>query len=210
MPARDSSSTKSVSRVLLASSNEGKLREFQRMAAGSSVQFALLPNFRTLFGFDESAPTFAENSAGKALHYSQFSNEIVLADDSGLVVPALGGAPGVQSARYGGPHANDSDRVRKLLDEMREFAGDERRAQFVCVISLAQRGRAVAVMSDFVGGFISDEPHGEHGFGYDPVFFSPELGHTFGDAAEDEKNRISHRGKAFQKVLGLLEGSKVS
>ena len=210
MPARDSSSgMKNISRVLLASSNEGKLREFRRMAAGSAVEFDLLPNFLSLPAFEESAPTFSENSAGKALHYSQFSGEIVLADDSGLVVPALNGAPGVQSARYAGPNATDADRVKKLLIALQEFTAEQRRARFICVISLAQRGRAIAVVSDFVAGLIAAKPQGAHGFGYDPVFFSPELGRTFAEASEVEKNHISHRGKAFHRVLALLQISQI-
>ncbi len=210
MPARDSlPGLKNVSRVLLASSNEGKLREFRRMAEGSAVEFDLLPDFRNFPVFEESAPTFSENSAGKALHYSQFTDEIVLADDSGLVVPALGGAPGVQSARYAGPNATDADRIEKLLTAMREFTANQRCARFICVISLAQRGRANAVVSDFVAGLIATKPQGARGFGYDPIFFSPELGCTFAEASEDEKNRISHRGKAFRKVLELLQGSQI-
>lgn len=210
MPARDSSpGVKNISRVLLASSNQGKLRELRSMGAEVAVEFGLLPDFRELPPFEESAPTFAENSAGKALHYSQFTEEIVLADDSGLVVPALGGAPGVQSARYGGPDASDTDRVQKLLKAMQGFTGDGRSARFVCVISLAQRGRSIAVVSDFVAGFIATEPQGAHGFGYDPVFFSPSLRATFAEASEEEKNRISHRGKAFRKVMELLQGSQI-
>lgn len=179
------------------------------MAADSPIQFDLLPDFRNLPAFDESAPTFAENSAGKALHYTQFTDETVLADDSGLVVPALDGAPGVQSARYAGPDASDSDRVHKLLMAMQDLTGDQRRAHFVCVISLAQRGRALAILSDMAQGVLTLAPQGAHGFGYDPIFFSPELGRTFAEATEEEKNRLSHRGKAFRKALALLEGSQI-
>lgn len=195
--------------VQLASSNEGKLREFRHMAANSRMQFDLLPNFRELPAFEESAPTFSENSAGKALHYSGFTDEMVLADDSGLVVPALGGAPGVHSARYAGANTTDADRVQKLLQAMREFSGDERDAHFVCVISLAWRGRVVAVLSDCVYGSLTQEPQGKDGFGYDPIFFSPELGRTFAEASGDDKNRLSHRGKTFRKALALLEGTKI-
>lgn len=106
-------------RILLASSNPGKLREYQAMAAGRAIEFALLPNFSSLPAFDESAPTFAENAAGKALHYSRFATDAVIADDSGLVVPALGGAPGVNSARYAGPTATDAQRIAKLLADLR-------------------------------------------------------------------------------------------
>jgi XTP/dITP diphosphohydrolase len=200
---------KNISRVLLASSNEGKLREFREMAAGSAIEFDLLQDFRSLSSFEEAAPTFSENSAGKALHYSQFTEEIVLADDSGLVVPAFGGAPGVQSARYAGPNATDAKRVEKLLAAMQEITGERRCARFVCVISLAQRGRTIAVVSDFVAGLIAAKPRGAHGFGYDPIFFSSELGRTFAEASEEEKNRISHRGKAFRKVLGFLQGCQI-
>src|SRR6202142_2430327 len=116
-------------RVLLASSNPGKLREYRELAAGTALEIDLLPDFQKFPSFGESAPTFAENSAGKALHYSRFTGEVVLADDSGLVVPALGGEPGVRSARYAGPGASDADRVEKLLREMPGKAGMERRAR---------------------------------------------------------------------------------
>jgi XTP/dITP diphosphohydrolase len=189
--------------VLLASSNQGKLREYRELAAGSGLVLELFPNFCDLPGFEESAPTFAENSVGKALHYSQSTAEIVLADDSGLVIPALGGAPGVLSARYGGPSATDADRMRKVLGEMAGVT-KERGARFVCVISLAQKGRALSITSDFVKGTLTLEPRGKEGFGYDPIFFSPELGCTFAEASQAKKNRCSHRGRAFRKTLELL------
>jgi XTP/dITP diphosphohydrolase len=201
---------RNISRVLLASSNEGKLREYRRMAGASAIAFDLLPNFRDLPPFEESALTFAENSAAKALHYSQFAADIVLADDSGLVVPALGGAPGVHSARYAGPHASDADRIRKLLSELKAITGGGRRARFVCVLSLAQKGRPIAVVSAFVEGLIAPEPQGANGFGYDPIFFSPELGCTFAQANDEEKDGLSHRGRAFRSVLALLSPSKHS
>jgi XTP/dITP diphosphohydrolase len=191
-------------RVLLASSNQGKLLEYRELATDSCLELDLIPNFRDRPAFDESAPTFAENSLGKALHYSQFAPEIVMSDDSGLVIPALGGAPGVLSARYAGPNATDADRVQKVLHEMAARTGEERRARFVCVISLAREGRALAITSDFVEGTLTLEPRGKGGFGYDPIFLSPELSHTFAEASRNEKNRFSHRGKAFRKVLELL------
>ncbi len=205
MAARDNSAgARKIVVVLVASSNQGKLREYRRLAAGAAVELDLLIDFQKLPPFDESAPTFAENSAGKALHYSQFTRELVLADDSGLVVPALAGAPGVRSARYAGPDATDADRTEKLLKEMEAMQGDQRRARFVCVISLAHEGRAVAVTSDFTEGFLTLEAQGKQGFGYDPIFFSPELGRTFAESSEEEKNRLSHRGKAFRKILEIL------
>jgi XTP/dITP diphosphohydrolase len=191
-------------RLLLASSNPGKLREYRELVESSALALDLISNFRELPPFDESAPTFAENAAGKALHYSGFTAEMVLADDSGLVVPALGGAPGVRSARYAGPDATDADCVQKLLREMEGREGSERRARFVCVIVIARQGRVLSVVSDFVEGLLAKSPRGTDGFGYDPIFFCPELGHTFAEASAEEKNRHSHRAKAFRKLRNLL------
>jgi XTP/dITP diphosphohydrolase len=188
-------------RVLLASSNEGKLREYRELASGSGLELELLPNFRALPAFEESAPTFAENSAGKALHYSEYTSEIVLAEDSGLVVPALGGAPGVHSARYAGPDATDAGRVHKLLDAMQGKTGEDRSAHFICVATVARQGQVIAVFSDLVAGFLAREPRGADGFGYDPIFLLPELGRTFAELSGAEKNAYSHRGRAFRKVL---------
>ncbi|HEY6466892.1 MAG TPA: RdgB/HAM1 family non-canonical purine NTP pyrophosphatase [Candidatus Acidoferrales bacterium] len=193
-----------IDHVLLASSNAGKLREYLRLAPATAIRFELMAGFGELSLFDENAPTFAENAAGKALHYSSFVDGVVLAEDSGLVVPALNGAPGVKSARYAGENATDADRVQKLLCEMRQLTGSTRAAKFVCVTALAQRGRAIAVVSDDVHGMIASESHGASGFGYDPIFFSPEIGKTFAEASAEEKDRLSHRGKAFRKLLAFL------
>ncbi|MGD0428896.1 MAG: RdgB/HAM1 family non-canonical purine NTP pyrophosphatase [Candidatus Acidiferrales bacterium] len=196
-------------RLFLASSNSGKLGEYLELARGSGVTVELMPRFAEFPSFDEAAPTFAENSAGKALHYSRYTDEAVLADDSGLVVPALGGAPGVYSARYAGPGATDAERVQKLLREMRGMEGDERRARFVCVTSVAQAGRAIAVVSDLTDGVITSEPRGTGGFGYDPVFLFEELGRTYAELTPGEKNAYSHRGKSFSKLLYVISPSKV-
>jgi XTP/dITP diphosphohydrolase len=191
-------------KIFLASSNPGKLREYRELAGDAALEIALLPNFRDIPEFEETAPTFAENSAGKALYYSKFADETVLADDSGLVVPALGGAPGVFSARYAGPNATDADRVQKLLRAMAGMKGPERRAYFVCVTSLARQGRALAVVSDQCDGLIAAEPKGTGGFGYDPVFYFESLGQTYAQLTSAEKHVYSHRGKAFRKILYVL------
>ncbi len=193
-------------RILVASSNAGKLREYRALAAGSVLDLGPLPNFSEIPPFEESAPTFAENAAGKALHYGRFTGEIVLAEDSGLVVPALGGAPGVLSARYAGPQATAEDCVRKLLREMEGRSGDQRRARFVCVTAMARQGRLLAIVSDFSAGIVATEPRGTAGFGYDPVFLIPEIARTYAQASLEEKNRHSHRAKAFRKVRDLLSG----
>lgn len=195
-------------RVFLATSNPGKLREYSLLASEFNVELALLLNIREIPPFEESAPTFAENAAGKAQHYSKFSSGIVLADDSGLVVQALGGAPGVHSARYAGPNATDGDRVRKLLREMEGKVGEERRARFVCVTAVAQQGRVTAIVSDFAEGILTEEPRGTDGFGYDPIFFFEKFGCTYAETTREIKNRHSHRGKAFLKALDVLGSSK--
>ncbi len=191
-------------KLLLASSNPGKLREYRILAAGNPVELEWMPQVAGRPAYEESAPTFAENAAGKALHYSRFGEGAVIADDSGLVVPALGGAPGVHSARYAAPGATDADRVAKLLREMRGKKGEERRARFVCVLALADRGRAIAVFSDAVEGVLAEEPRGTNGFGYDPIFLFEKLGRTCAEITREEKNESSHRGRAFRKLLAFL------
>jgi XTP/dITP diphosphohydrolase len=195
-------------KVFLASSNPGKLKEYRALAeaAGPSASFELelLPKFGSLPAFDENAPTFAENAAEKALHYSRFREGLVFAEDSGLVVPALGGAPGVHSARYAGANASNAQRIEKLLQEMNNLEDEGRAAHFVCAIALARDGRALAIITDRVDGTILEEPCGTGGFGYDPVFYFPAVKKTFAELSEEEKNQHSHRGKAFRKLLAVL------
>jgi XTP/dITP diphosphohydrolase len=192
-------------KLYLASGNSGKLREFQILAAGHALELELLPEYSTLPEFEEAASTFAENAAGKALYYSKYCDGRVFADDSGLVVPALGGAPGVLSARYAGLGASSEQRNTKLLGALRGKMGGERAAYFVCVIAAAQRGRANAVISAKVDGEILQEPRGSGGFGYDPVFYFPALGKAFAELSAEEKNQQSHRGKAFRRLMEVLE-----
>jgi XTP/dITP diphosphohydrolase len=195
-------------KLFLASSNPGKLAEYRGLVTPSAsllpVDLALLPDFEALPIFEENAPTFAENATGKVLHYSQSTDGLVFADDSGLVVPALDGAPGVHSARYAGTQATNSQRIEKLLGEMRGKTGAERAAYFVCAIALAERGHVLAVVTDRADGQILDAPRGSGGFGYDPVFCFPDLGKTFAEIPTEEKNQRSHRGKAFRKLLVAL------
>ena len=195
-------------KLFLASSNPGKLSEYRALANSPAfslpVELALLPDFDALPAFEENAPTLAENAAGKALHYSRHGGGLVFADDSGLVVPALGGAPGVHSARYAGAQATNSQRIEKLLGEMRGKTGSGRAACFVCAIALAAGGRAMAIVTDRVDGEILEAPRGSGGFGYDPVFYFPALEKTFAEIPAEEKNQRSHRGKAFRRLLAAL------
>ena len=217
-------------KLYLASSNPGKLDEFRALAdwargvapsagrspsadSASEIEFALVPGFAAMPEFEENAPTFAENALGKALHYSQLwaeqsggleGNAFVFADDSGLVVPALGGEPGVKSARYAGPNATSAQRNEKLLNELRNKTGNDRAAHFACVISLVGHRGAEAVVSARADGSILEAPTGSGGFGYDPVFCFTELKKSFAELTREEKNQHSHRGKAFRRLLALL------
>jgi XTP/dITP diphosphohydrolase len=204
--------------LFLASSNPGKLSEYRVLAQSAEPGFAgdsgialeLLPGIESLPAFEENAPTFAENAAGKALHYSRFCDGLVFADDSGLVVPALDGAPGVLSARYAGPGASTAERNAKLLRELHGRSGRDRAAYFVCAIALAQGGRAKTIVTARVDGEILEAPRGARGFGYDPVFYVSELRKGFAEISAEEKNEHSHRGRAFRKLLAFLSYESVT
>ena len=200
-------------KLYLASSNPGKLAEYrvltQSLAPVCAMEVELLPRFETFSPFEENAPTFAENAAGKALHYSRFHDGLIFADDSGLVVPALGGAPGVHSARYAGPNASSAERNAKLLAALRGKSAAEREAHFVCAIALAQHGRAHAVVTASVDGEVLEAPRGEAGFGYDPLFFFPPLKKAFAEIPAAEKNQHSHRGRAFRKLAVFLASANL-
>lgn len=174
------------------------------MAAGQALSMELLPNYRSLPEFPETAPTFAENALGKALYYSLHTDQMVFADDSGLVVDALDGAPGILSARYAGLGASDALKIQKLLRELHGKEGEQRSARFVCVIAVALRGRPRDIVSDQVNGLILKEVRGGGGFGYDPIFYFPQLLKTFAELQPEEKNLHSHRGKAFRRMLEAL------
>lgn len=198
-------------RLFLASSNLGKLAEYRALAQsadlavpGAPIAPELLPGLKSLPVFEEDAPTFAENAAGKALHYSRLCEGLVFADDSGLAVPSLGGAPGVLSARYAGVGASSAERNARLLGELRGKSERERAAYFVCAIALAQRGRPKAIVTARVDGEILEAPRGDRGFGYDPVFYVSALGKGFAEISAEEKNVYSHRGQAFRKLLAFL------
>jgi XTP/dITP diphosphohydrolase len=201
--------------LYLASSNPGKLGEFRALAASAGAEaevvLELVPEFAALPGFAENAATFGENALGKALHYSHLCDGLVFADDSGLVVPGLGGAPGVHSARCAGVGASNEERIGKLLGEMHGLRGAAARAAyFVCVIAAARGGRGVAIVSARVDGEILETARGAGGFGYDPVFYFAELGKTFAEMAAKEKNRISHRGKAFRRLVAGIAVDRVA
>jgi len=191
-----------LTRLYCATGNAGKLREFRLAAREAPVEIELLPDFRALPPAVEDGATFAENAVRKALHYAAWCGGPLFADDSGLEVDALGGAPGVYSARYSGPHAGDESNNRLLLDNLRGAA--DRGARFVCAIALVEGGAVRVVYHGAVEGRILDGPRGAHGFGYDPLFYYEPFGCTFGEADDDRKFTVSHRGQALRAMLRAL------
>ena len=195
--------------LILATRNPGKTAEIRSLLAGFPVEVRDLSAFGPIPEVEEDGTTFEENAYKKASFTARVLGAPALSDDSGLCVQALGGAPGVRSARYGGPDATDADRCRRLLDEMRGLS--DRRAAFECVLSLAVPSGAALTYEGRCEGRIAEAPSGANGFGYDPVFVYPPLGRTFADLSREEKGRVSHRGRAladlraeFAKVMTWL------
>ncbi len=195
-------------RVLIASSNQGKLRDFRGAAASAGVQIELIPGFSAVPQPAEDGLTFEDNAVLKAVYYSrQVPGEVVLADDSGLAVDALNGAPGVHSARYAallaGSAGNSStaENNARLWREMKDVPDERRSARFVCVIAAARDGKLLATFCGEAAGRILHQPRGGGGFGYDPYFFFPSLGKTFAELTPEEKATVSHRGAAFRNFL---------
>jgi XTP/dITP diphosphohydrolase len=190
--------------VYLCSSNQGKLKELSLAAEGSGLEVLPLPRLKEIDPPEETGRTFEENASQKALYYSQFSSDLVVADDSGLEVDALGGAPGVVSARFAGSDAEDPENNALLLELMRD---EERRTgRFVCVVVAAQAGKRLFTARGQVEGEILREPRGQNGFGYDPLFFYPPFNRSFAELIPAEKLNVSHRGKAMAELLRFLQG----
>jgi XTP/dITP diphosphohydrolase len=188
-------------RLYCATTNPGKLREFQ-LALADSLVVEPLPSLNSIPACEETGATFEENAIQKALYYSKHSDRYLFVDDSGLEVHALGGAPGVYSARYAGAEATDEANNRLLLERMRGIA--DRSAQFVCVAALAQSGRLVRTFRGEVAGQLMEEPRGANGFGYDPLFYYPPFGCTFGEAPLAQKMKVSHRSLALLSMRDYL------
>ena len=194
-------------RLACATGNPGKLREF-RMAAepGSGVDIESLPGYSQIPPCAEDGLTFEENAILKASHYGRHAAGLLFADDSGLEVDALGGAPGVYSARFAGPDATDKGNNRLLLEKLQSISN--RAGRFVCVIALVEGERLLRVFRGVVEGCIAYEPRGSGGFGYDPLFYYPPFGCTFGEAAAEQKFAVSHRGQALRAMLEWLAVSE--
>jgi XTP/dITP diphosphohydrolase len=201
-------------RILIATSNPGKLRDFAGAAVRHGVGIAAVPDFSSLPAVVEDGVTFESNARKKAEAYSRFvPGEIVVADDSGLEIDALQGAPGVHSARYAAPdlqnkepheadaNTDDDANNARVLRELKNVPQAERTGRFVCVLAAARDGETLATFRGTAEGTILDAPRGANGFGYDPLFYFPQIGKTFAELRAEEKSQYSHRGAAFLQLL---------
>jgi XTP/dITP diphosphohydrolase len=189
--------------IVLATNNENKVKEFKELLKDTPVEIKYLKDYGPLPEAVEDGETFDDNAYKKAFHYARVLGLPCLADDSGLAVDALDGRPGVYSARYAGENATDQENCDKLLAEME--GKKDRKAHFVCVLSLATPGGPALTWEGRCDGEITTERQGESGFGYDPVFYSPELGKTFAEVSMEEKSKVSHRGRALAEFADEID-----
>jgi XTP/dITP diphosphohydrolase len=190
--------------ILVATRNPGKLREYAHLLADLPVEWLTLDQAGITLEVEETGDSFLTNARLKAAAYARAGGLLTLADDSGLEVDALGGAPGVNSARYAGPGASDRERYELLLSKLKGVPQAQRSARFVCVVAIAMPHGAIRTTRGEVRGRIIDQPRGEHGFGYDPVFWLEERGCTMAELPPDEKNKISHRARALRAMRPTL------
>jgi XTP/dITP diphosphohydrolase len=198
-------------RVLLATNNPGKVREYREILGDLPIELVTPAEIGLSIEVPESGSTYEENAVLKARAFAQASGLVALADDSGLEVDVLGGAPGVQSHRYDGGRGSDAHRYRLLLAQLEGVPLEQRTARFRCVIAIATPSGLTHTCEGVCPGVILTEPRGEGGFGYDPVFWLPEMRRTMAELGLEEKNQVSHRGRAGRKareiLLRLLTGS---
>ena len=191
--------------LLLATTNRHKVEEFRTIFATLPFTLFTLTDIQLDREVEETGTTFLENAELKARTYAQTSGMLSLADDSGLEIDALGGAPGVYSARFAGVDTPYEERFRLILKQLQGLPQHERTARFRCVISIAEPSGFCQSVEGVIEGVIADAPRGTNGFGYDPIFLLPELGKTTAEIAPEHKNRISHRGLAARKAREILE-----
>ncbi len=191
--------------LLIATTNRGKVIEIRHALDGLNLTLLSLSDLPSAPPVVEDADTFEGNARKKALHYARWSGKPTLTDDSGLVVDALGGQPGVHSARYAGDNATDEDNRQKLLRELKDVPEEKRGAAFVCCLVVVTPGGQEMVVEGRCEGRITFAPKGTNGFGYDPLFFYPPLGRTTAELSLEEKNQISHRGRALEMLRRKIE-----
>ena len=195
-------------KILLGSKNKGKIQEFQEAFQDSQIEILSLNDFPDCPDAPETGNSFEENASEKALFYQKFTGLPSLADDSGIEVDALDGAPGIYSARYAGEPANDHANNQKLLENLKGIPSEKRTGRFVCVLALAKNGKIVQLSRGTAEGVVLEAPRGENGFGYDPLFFVPNLKKTMAELSITEKRQISHRGEALRKFVAWFKGQK--
>lgn len=195
---------KAITEIIVATQNAGKVAEFKAALNGLPYQVLSLADLGKFPEAPEQGATFAENASSKAQFYARLTGKLCLADDSGLEVDYLNGEPGVYSARYAGEYASDQDNNKKLLEQLLGVPPEKRTARFRCVLVLADAEKPWYTASGAVEGIILTEPRGTSGFGYDPLLFVPELDRTFAEMSPEEKNQISHRGRALKKLVAQL------
>ena len=193
-----------MSRLVAATTNRGKLKEIAQLLAGAPVELATLADFPDIAAPEETGLTFAENARLKALYYAQATGELTVAEDSGLEIDALKGAPGVESARFGGVDSTYPEKFALLYDALNAKKAAASPARFVCALALVRDGKVIFETQGTVDGEIAPEPRGSGGFGYDPIFFYPPFGCTLAEADAAQKAGVSHRGEAFRKLQSWL------
>jgi len=197
-------------RLLVATTNRHKVREIRALLSGIGVDLVTLDAWPAVAAPDETGLTFEENARAKALYYASATGELTVAEDSGLEIDALGGAPGVESARFGGVETTYPEKFELIYDRLRAAGRIDSPARFVCALALT-RGKGVPEVvfasRGVVEGRIAPAPSGAGGFGYDPIFFYPPYGCTLAEATAEQKSAVSHRGQAFRKLRAYLEQS---
>lgn len=192
-------------KVVLATRNQGKIREFQKRFSEIGWEVIPIADIADIPEPEETGTTFRENALQKARYYAEAVNLPVLSDDSGIIADVLGNEPGVYSARYAGVHGNDEANNQKLVEVLRPYRGETRRGHYMCVIAVVWPNGREITAEGRCNGIIRDFYKGTGGFGYDPLFYLPEFGKTMAELSMEEKNKISHRGKAVDAMLKKLK-----
>lgn len=190
--------------LIMATGNENKVREIRQMLQGTKIEVLSLKDAGIQAEIEENGATFEENAAIKAETIRNLTGKIVMADDSGLEIDALGGEPGIRSARFMGEETSYAVKNRAILDRMKDVPEKERTARFVCAVAIAYPDQPTKIFRGTFEGRIAHEPKGENGFGYDPIFFVPEKGCTSAELSPEDKNAVSHRGKALRQAVQAL------
>lgn len=192
-------------KLLLATANQGKVKEIKHSLSHLSLEVLSIKDISSAYIFIETGKTFMENAEGKTLFYSRIWPGLTLGEDSGLEIEYLSGAPGVLSARFSGELATDEKNIEKVLQLLKGVPREKRKARFVSCMALAIKDKIVHRIKEHVSGYILTQKQGENGFGYDPIFFYPPLNKTFAQLSAEEKNSVSHRGKALKKLKAQLD-----